>query len=46
VMGAVSESLGEDSLRDLSRLLCGVLKGKGRLILGCKGMQKKVSGPE
>jgi hypothetical protein len=30
-MGAVSESLGEDSPGDLSSLLCGVPKGKDRL---------------
>jgi hypothetical protein len=30
-MRAVSESLGEDSLGDLSGFSCGVLKGKDRL---------------
>jgi hypothetical protein len=31
-MGAVSESMVEDSSSDLSSLSCGVLKGKERLI--------------
>jgi hypothetical protein len=30
-VGAVSESLGEDSLGDLSKLSCEVLKGKDKL---------------
>jgi hypothetical protein len=40
-MGAVFESLGEDSPDDLSSLLCGVLKGKNRLTFRVKGNAKE-----
>jgi hypothetical protein len=40
-MGAVSESLGEDSPGDLSRLSCVVLKGKDRLTFMMYGNAKE-----
>jgi hypothetical protein len=39
-MGAVSEILGKDIPGDLSRLSCGILKGKDRLTFKVQGNAK------
>jgi hypothetical protein len=41
MVGAVSESLGKNSPGDLSKLSCGVFKGKDGLILGCKECKRR-----